>query len=190
MCGSFPELVAVSYYTLKFDFRKLVYLLPYTFLGGEEIYSLIIPGRGGLWGMQNEPCPPFFIIAFLQSQQSLGGRLAQLQYYVPEALLTYPLSPHAVRPRQDGEKPRSMSLSPGGHPRAMSLTPGSHPRAMSVNSPGIGPRGMSFNSPLDNIGREIAILKKLDHPNVVKLIEVLDDPKEDELILGKSEASM
>ena len=40
-------------------------------------------------------------------------------------------------------------------------------------------------SPLDNIHREIAILKKLDHPNVVKLIEVLDDPREDELIMGE-----
>ncbi|KAF3427233.1 hypothetical protein E2986_13757, partial [Frieseomelitta varia] len=39
---------------------------------------------------------------------------------------------------------------------------------------------------LDNIGqvyREIALLKKLDHPNVVKLVEVLDDPDEDNLYL-------
>jgi len=78
-----------------------------------------------------------------------------------------------------------MSVDKG---RSMSVSPVNHPRAMSLNSPDMGPRGMSFNSPLDNIGREIAILKKLDHPNVVKLIEVLDDPKEDELILGKSEA--
>ena len=48
-----------------------------------------------------------------------------------------------------------------------------------------GARARSVSTPLDNIGREIAILKKLDHPNVVKLIEVLDDPQEDELILGK-----
>ncbi|XP_028321169.1 calcium/calmodulin-dependent protein kinase kinase 1b isoform X2 [Gouania willdenowi] len=35
--------------------------------------------------------------------------------------------------------------------------------------------------PLDRVYREIAILKKLDHPNVVKLVEVLDDPDEDGL---------
>jgi len=35
------------------------------------------------------------------------------------------------------------------------------------------------------IYREIAILKKLDHPHVVKLLEVMDDPLEDEIILGK-----
>ena len=39
--------------------------------------------------------------------------------------------------------------------------------------------------PMDDIRREIAILKKLDHPNVVKLFEVLDDPHEDDLILGR-----
>ncbi|XP_017271748.1 calcium/calmodulin-dependent protein kinase kinase 1b isoform X1 [Kryptolebias marmoratus] len=35
--------------------------------------------------------------------------------------------------------------------------------------------------PLERIYREVAILKKLDHPNVVKLVEVLDDPDEDGL---------
>ena len=33
--------------------------------------------------------------------------------------------------------------------------------------------------------REIAILKKLDHPNVVKLVEVVDDPEEDNLYMGE-----
>ena len=32
--------------------------------------------------------------------------------------------------------------------------------------------------------REIAIMKKLDHPNVVKLVEVLDDPEDDQLYMG------
>uniref|UniRef100_A0A3Q2D8L1 calcium/calmodulin-dependent protein kinase n=1 Tax=Cyprinodon variegatus TaxID=28743 RepID=A0A3Q2D8L1_CYPVA len=38
-----------------------------------------------------------------------------------------------------------------------------------------------FMQPLERVYREIAILKKLDHPNVVKLVEVLDDPEEDGL---------
>lgn len=38
-------------------------------------------------------------------------------------------------------------------------------------------------SPLHKVYREIAVLKKLDHPNVVKLVEVLDDPDEDHLYL-------
>ena len=37
--------------------------------------------------------------------------------------------------------------------------------------------------PLEKIYREIALLKKLDHPNIVKLIEVLDDPNEDTLYM-------
>lgn len=40
-----------------------------------------------------------------------------------------------------------------------------------------------IGSPLDKVYREIALLKKLDHPNVVKLVEVLDDPDEDNLYL-------
>uniref|UniRef100_A0A8D2N716 calcium/calmodulin-dependent protein kinase n=1 Tax=Zonotrichia albicollis TaxID=44394 RepID=A0A8D2N716_ZONAL len=41
------------------------------------------------------------------------------------------------------------------------------------------PRG-----PIEQVYQEIAILKKLDHPNVVKLVEVLDDPSEDHLYMG------
>ncbi|XP_032098016.1 calcium/calmodulin-dependent protein kinase kinase 2 isoform X2 [Sapajus apella] len=42
----------------------------------------------------------------------------------------------------------------------------------------IQPRG-----PIEQVYQEIAILKKLDHPNVVKLVEVLDDPNEDHLYM-------
>jgi len=43
--------------------------------------------------------------------------------------------------------------------------------------------------PLERIHREIAILKKLDHPNVVHLVEVLDDPDQDNLYMGESNGS-
>ncbi|XP_048370859.1 calcium/calmodulin-dependent protein kinase kinase 2-like isoform X2 [Sphaerodactylus townsendi] len=39
--------------------------------------------------------------------------------------------------------------------------------------------------PIEQVYQEIAILKNLDHPNVVKLVEVLDDPSEDHLYMGK-----
>ncbi|XP_068440601.1 calcium/calmodulin-dependent protein kinase kinase 1b [Clinocottus analis] len=42
-------------------------------------------------------------------------------------------------------------------------------------------QGSSSAFPLEKVYKEIAILKKLDHPNVVKLVEVLDDPEEDGL---------
>lgn len=42
----------------------------------------------------------------------------------------------------------------------------------------------AMENPLERVYREVAILKKLDHPNVVKLVEVLDDPAEDSLYLG------
>ena len=42
-------------------------------------------------------------------------------------------------------------------------------------------------NPLDRVYREIAILKKLHHPNIVKLFEVLDDPVEDHLYLGEQQ---
>jgi [calcium/calmodulin-dependent protein kinase] kinase len=55
--------------------------------------------------------------------------------------------------------------------------------------------GLGFNSPLHRhsnsdennslelIKEEIAIMKKLNHPNLVSLIEVLDDPDEDSLYM-------
>jgi hypothetical protein len=46
-----------------------------------------------------------------------------------------------------------------------------------------GRTNSSMTHPLQRVYREIAIFKKLDHPNVVKLVEVLDDPVEDHLYL-------
>ncbi|XP_029426767.1 calcium/calmodulin-dependent protein kinase kinase 2 [Rhinatrema bivittatum] len=43
--------------------------------------------------------------------------------------------------------------------------------------------GLQLKGPIDRVYQEIAILKKLDHPNVVKLVEVLDDPSEDHLYM-------
>lgn len=42
----------------------------------------------------------------------------------------------------------------------------------------------TISHPLDRVRREIAVLQKVDHPNVVKLVEVLDDPDQDNLYLG------
>ncbi|XP_026717368.1 calcium/calmodulin-dependent protein kinase kinase 1 isoform X1 [Athene cunicularia] len=53
------------------------------------------------------------------------------------------------------------------------------PRGSKASS-GEQPKPMA---PLDRIYQEIAILKKLDHVNIVKLIEVLDDPAEDNLYM-------
>ncbi|KAE9417006.1 hypothetical protein Angca_007759, partial [Angiostrongylus cantonensis] len=41
----------------------------------------------------------------------------------------------------------------------------------------------THNNPLQLVQREIAILKKLSHPNVVKLVEVLDDPNDNYLYM-------
>lgn len=41
----------------------------------------------------------------------------------------------------------------------------------------------SKNNPLYLIKEEIAIMKKLNHPNLVSLFEVLDDPDEDSLYM-------
>lgn len=44
-------------------------------------------------------------------------------------------------------------------------------------------RNNNVNDPLDLIREEIAIMKKLHHPNIVSLVEVLDDPDEDSLYM-------
>ncbi|XP_032809466.2 calcium/calmodulin-dependent protein kinase kinase 1-like isoform X1 [Petromyzon marinus] len=41
----------------------------------------------------------------------------------------------------------------------------------------------AVRSPLDRVYQEIAILRKLDHPNVVRLVEVMDDAGEDNLYM-------
>lgn len=46
---------------------------------------------------------------------------------------------------------------------------------------------MVVTNALQDVLREIAIMKKLDHPNVIKLYEVLDDPEEDKMFLSKNE---
>ena len=74
-------------------------------------------------------------------------------------------------------------------------------RPHGIKRPGHLAAGMGFNSPLHRhsasdthadeeagnplylIKEEIAIMKKLNHPNLVSLIEVLDDPNEDSLYM-------
>lgn len=37
---------------------------------------------------------------------------------------------------------------------------------------------------MDAIKKEIAVMKKLDHPNVIRLHEILDDEEKDKLYMG------
>uniref|UniRef100_A0A8K9XIH8 Protein kinase domain-containing protein n=1 Tax=Oncorhynchus mykiss TaxID=8022 RepID=A0A8K9XIH8_ONCMY len=54
------------------------------------------------------------------------------------------------------------------------------PRGASTEQ-GLPPKPLG---PLERVYQEIAILKKLDHLNIVHLVEVLDDPAEDNLHMG------
>jgi len=40
------------------------------------------------------------------------------------------------------------------------------------------------DDPMEKLRIEIAILKKCDHPNVVRLVEVLDSPESDKIYLS------
>ena len=46
----------------------------------------------------------------------------------------------------------------------------------------IGP-GMSNSNEYDNVKQEMAIMKKLDHPYILKLYEIIDDPESQKLYL-------
>lgn len=62
------------------------------------------------------------------------------------------------------------------------------PRGRRVMGLGVGraaaATGKSSN-PLDLVRGEMAVLKKLNHPHIVRLFEVLDDPSGDSLYMGE-----
>lgn len=43
---------------------------------------------------------------------------------------------------------------------------------------------VKLKDPMQDINREIAIMKRLDHPNIIKLYEVMDQTESDKLYLG------
>lgn len=57
------------------------------------------------------------------------------------------------------------------------------PRARGAQQAADNERRAIFFDPLKRVYHEISILKKLDHKNVVKLCEVLDDPAQDNLYM-------
>ena len=74
-----------------------------------------------------------------------------------------------------------MDLFRSGGPRGRGRT-----RAMGLGV-GRGPAvdATKSSNPLDLVRGEMAVLKKLNHPHIVRLYEVLDDPKGDSLYMGK-----
>jgi serine/threonine protein kinase len=48
-----------------------------------------------------------------------------------------------------------------------------------------GSGGMAYKDQLQNVQMEIAIMKKMQHPNLVRLHEVMDDEENDKLYMGK-----
>lgn len=75
-----------------------------------------------------------------------------------------------------------LRLGPHGSPRQLVPRPGRAPRGpLSPQLTGL--RAGEQNDALFLIREEVAIMKKLNHPNLVQLIEVLDDPEEDSLYM-------
>jgi serine/threonine protein kinase len=46
-------------------------------------------------------------------------------------------------------------------------------------------KARKYKDALEDVKREIAIMKKLNHPNVIKLHEVIENPEIDKLYMGK-----
>ena len=77
------------------------------------------------------------------------------------------------RPKRGGMGPMvGNNLAAPRHPNSVS------PVADRSQSP-----SATGDNPFDLIREEIAVMKKLHHPNLVSLIEVLDDPEEDSLFM-------
>lgn len=68
------------------------------------------------------------------------------------------------------------SVAREGASRGKSLRAARGRKASSQGSAGIGQD--------DKIKREVAIMKRLDHPNIVRLKEVIDDPKSKKVFMG------
>lgn len=56
---------------------------------------------------------------------------------------------------------------------------------LGVSSARVAPEAEEKQNPLDLVRTEVVVLKKLNHENVVKLHEVLDDPNDDSLYMGR-----
>lgn len=113
-----------------------------------------------------------FGMVFLAVDSETNTKYAIKEY---SKLMLQKINRNAVMARRRRPAPRRAPL--GGDPRSATPAP---PDLAGGES---GGTDLDMSNPINLIRRELAIMKKADHPNIANLIEVLDDPHGDALFM-------